>query len=204
MGEWESVCDITARNGFHSFKIRPKKFSRHGRQYIKDYNNKIVMSIGKESKFKTMSIRNNFVVYAGEQQDEISYEITTDMMGRTFEIKTAEGQQVCVVAKTPKALIMNAALGAGSESTIDIAPGVDCSTMLAVVFGIKQAGEHFMKDAFGNFVADPLKDAAVDTAVEATGTGAIFNTYQQVSNNATHKTAALTRAGRFVYNNFFK
>lgn len=103
--------------------------SRHGRQYIKDWNNKIIMNVGKESKFKTMSIRNSFVVYAGEQQDDISYEIAMDMMGRTIEIKNAAGQQVCVVAKTPKALIMNAALGAGSESTIDIAPGADCSTV---------------------------------------------------------------------------
>lgn len=76
--------------------------------------------------------------------------------------------------------------------------------MLAIVIGLKQAGEHFVKDAFGNFVADPLKDAAIDGAVDATGTGAIVHTYKQVSNNATHKTAHLTRAGRFVYNNFFK
>ena len=178
--------------------------SRHGRQYIKDWNGKTFFSVGKESKFKTMSIRNNFVVYAGEQQDDISYEITTDMMQRTFEIKNAKGEQVAIVAKTNKALIINAALGAGSESTIDIAPGVDCSTILAIILGVKQVGEHFMKDGFSNFVADPLKDTAVDSITEATGTGAIVQSYTQVSNEAHYKTAALTRAGRFVYNNFFK
>ena len=42
-GEWESSCDITARHGsMSSFKIRPKALSRHGRQYIKKMNGKLL------------------------------------------------------------------------------------------------------------------------------------------------------------------
>ena len=40
-GEWESSCDVTARDrGMPSFKIRPKSVSRHGRQYIKNMHGK--------------------------------------------------------------------------------------------------------------------------------------------------------------------
>ena len=35
-----------------------------------------------------------------------------------------------------------ATFGSGTESTIDIAPGVDCSVILAIVYGIGQIGKH--------------------------------------------------------------
>ena len=40
--------------------------------------------------------------------------------------------------KSTKTLIMNAALGAGSELLIDVAPGVDWTAAVAVVLGIQQ------------------------------------------------------------------
>lgn len=33
----------------------------------------------------------------------------------------------------------------------------------------KQVGSHFVKDALGNFVMDPLKDSAVQAALQTTG-----------------------------------
>ena len=66
----------------------------------------------------------------GEEENE-EYMIVGDYMGRTFTIKNNKDEIVAQVAKTTKTLIQNAVLGTGSESTIDIAPGVDCSTIAA-------------------------------------------------------------------------
>ena len=63
-------------------------------------------------------------------------------------IRNKEDEVVCQVAKTTKALIQNQVFGSGSESTIDIAPGVDCSTIMAIVYGIGAVGNHFVADAF--------------------------------------------------------
>lgn len=140
-GEWESVCDVTARaRGFRSFKIRPKALSRHGRQYIK-IGDQTIMNVGKVGKLKTMSIRDHFTIGKGEDGDDV-YTCIADMTGRSVMIKNQEDQLVAQMAKTTKAIMMTAAFGSGSESTIDIAPGVDCSTILAAVFGMAQVGEH--------------------------------------------------------------
>ena len=44
----------------------------------------------------------------------------------------------CHPGHSVKALLMNAALGAGSELIIDVAQGVDWTGALAVVYGIQQ------------------------------------------------------------------
>jgi hypothetical protein len=45
-----------------------------------------------------------------------------------------------MVQKSVKALLLNAALGAGSEMLIDVAAGVDWTTMVAIVLAIQQVG----------------------------------------------------------------
>ncbi|KAL9186639.1 hypothetical protein ACHAXT_005877 [Thalassiosira profunda] len=170
-GEWESSCNVTARQrGHQSFKIRPKSLSRHGRQYIKKMHGKgedtIIMNIGKKSKLSTQSMRPHFEVGRGADGDE-EYEIVADMMARTFTIRNNKDEVIAQVAKTTKALIQTAVFGSGSESTIDIAPGVDCSTILAIVFGLGQVGKHYVKDAANSYVIDPLKDSLVDGAIDA-------------------------------------
>ena len=112
------------------------------------------MNIGKKSKLSTQSFRPHFEVGRGSDGDD-DYLIVADMMERTFAIKNDKGEVVAQVAKTTKALIQNAVLGSGSESTIDIAPGVDCSTILAMVLGLGQVGAHFVKDMANNYVVDP-------------------------------------------------
>ena len=42
-----------------------------------------------------------------------------------------------------KTMLMNAALGAGSELIIDAAAGVDWTAAIAVVYGIQQACPHW-------------------------------------------------------------
>ena len=42
------------------------------------------------------------------------------------------------IQKSTKTLIMNAALGHGSELLIDVAPGVDWTAAVAIVLGIQQ------------------------------------------------------------------
>lgn len=141
--EWESLTDVTGHGrGFPSFKIRPKKLSRHGRQYIKTggKNGQTVFNVGKVGKFASMSMRPNFAVGPQEDDDTVLYTVVGDMMGRTMQVTNEKDELVAVMAMTNKALIMNAALGKGSESTIDVAPGVDCSMILAVFFGLQQVG----------------------------------------------------------------
>lgn len=139
-GEWESVCDVSGRNGFPGFKIRPKALSRHGRQYIK-LGDQTIFNVGKMGKLKSKSIRDHFVVGSGDDSDLV-YKCVADMMGRTVTVTNEKEEVVAQMAKTKKALLMTAAFGGGSESTIDIAAGVDCSMMLAVIYGIGQVGAH--------------------------------------------------------------
>lgn len=202
-GEWESVCDVTARaRGFRSFKIRPKTLSRHGRQYIK-FGDETVMNVAKVGKLKSMSLRNQFTIGKGEDGDEV-YTCVADMTGRSVTFKNKEDEVVAQMAKTTKALLQTVAFGSGSESTIDIAPGVDCSTILAVVFGMAQVGEHFMSDAFNNYVMEPVKDSVVDSAADAAGLGGVMNDYNQLSGQAARQTGLMTQTARFMKRNFFE
>lgn len=73
--------------------------------------------------------------------------IVADMMGRTVSFSNEKGELIAVMTKTSKALIMNAAFGGGSESTIDIAPGVDCTFILSVVFGYVDSLPVFAEDS---------------------------------------------------------
>lgn len=139
-GEWESIYDVTGSHPFQSFKIRPKMLSRHGRQLIKQ-GDRVALNVGKMGKLKTMSLRGHFMAGKGED-DELVYKCVADMMGRSVGIYNDKEELVAQMAKTSKAIILTAALGSGSESTIDIAAGVDCSTILAIIYGIQQVGQH--------------------------------------------------------------
>lgn len=237
-GEWESVCDVSSRGGgMRSFKIRPKAMSRHGRQFVK-VGNDVILNVGKLGKFATMSMRNQFSVGKGDDDDTV-YTCIADMMGRTVQLYNKKEELVAQMAKTTKALLMTAAFGSGSESSIDIAPGVDCSVILAAIFAMGQVGEHctftrprlslhviysmplanffllycflrflcietVMGDVFNNYVADPLKGAVVDSAVDAAGLGGVVDEYSQMSNQARRQTGAFAKTARFMQNNFFK
>lgn len=202
--EWESACDVSSRlGGLESFKIRPKSISRHGRQCIKRANNELIMNIGKVSKLKTMSLRDNFMVGRGESKD-IEYLIVADMIGRTFTIRNDKDEVVAQIAKTTKAMIKTAAFGSGSESTIDIAPGVDVSTVLAIVYGLGQVGKHYAKDAFNSYVKDPLVGSVTDTAIESVGLEGVAQSYTQTSNDAMRHAHRLERTAQFLNSTFFK
>jgi len=205
-GEWESSCDVSSRHrSMPSFKIRPKSVSRHGRQYIKkmrgEGDNSIIMNIGKKSKLSTQSVRPHFEVGRGKDGDE-EYTISGDMMERTFAIRNVKGEVVAQVAKTTKAMIQTAVLGSGSESTIDIAPGVDCSTMLAIAYGLGQVGCHFVKDAANSYVLDPIKDSLVGSAVEASGLEGVAGAYTDASNGAIKESKKLDKFKKFYKNTF--
>mmetsp|Transcript_2809 Transcript_2809/g.8566 ORF Transcript_2809/g.8566 Transcript_2809/m.8566 type:complete len:336 (+) Transcript_2809:160-1167(+) len=162
-GEWEAHCDVTGKHGYPSFKIRPKGLSRHGRQFLTSFDGNTFMNVCKQSKFKTMSIRQGFEICNGEDTDPV-YTTKVDLAQRTIVVYNEEDEEVMFVKKSNKTLILNAAFGQGSETIIDIAAGCDVTAMLAIMFGIKQVGEHYLKDALGNYVMDPAKDAAVDSA----------------------------------------
>jgi len=177
-GEWKSITDVNCVNGnFPSFKIRPKKLSRHGTQYVDLHGDDedVVFNVAKMSKLKSKSMRPHFVV--GKYKDagkgkHMVYKLIADVIGRTLAIENSRGELIAQMAKTNKAMLKTAVFGSGSESTIDIAPGVDCSTILAIIFAVGQVGRHYVKDMFHNFVVDPMQDSAVEGAMNTvTGNG---------------------------------
>lgn len=97
------------------------------------------LNVAKLGKLKTMSIRPNFGVFIGDGP-EMLYKVTADLYGRTMSFTLPNGDLVAVMTKTTKALIKTIAFGGGLESTIDIAPGVDASVILASIFGVMNVG----------------------------------------------------------------
>eukprot|EP00899_Mesostigma_viride_P003156 jgi/Mesvir1/12841/Mv05873-RA.1 len=188
MGEWESLCQVSGYHGMPSFAVRPKSVSMHGRQYIQQRSSgqhTTFFNVCKQSRLKSMSLRHHYEVCRGETKDVV-YEIVVDLSARTFQVLNEQEQQVVFMQKTLKTLIMNAALGHGSEMVIDVAPGVDWTTALAIIMGMQQVGEHFVKDAASNFVVDPMKKHAVDAAIDYTGLGAQAAKVGHMTDQAIH------------------
>lgn len=155
-------------------QVKPKTFSVHGRQYVMDpRGERSYFNIAKQSRLKSMSIRHNLVVCRGDDEDTDVYAVLVDLAGRTMQIVNEKEERVAMVEKSMKTLIMNAAFGAGSELIIDVASGVDWTAILAIVVGLKQVGEHFLKDAVSNFVLSPAQNAAQDYVLDVSGLGAV-------------------------------
>lgn len=166
VGEWESVCYISGYDGMPQLKVRPAAWSLHGRQYIYDCNGeRSYCNIASVSRLKTMSVRRNFAVFAGDEDSEPTYTVLVDLAGRTMQLVNANEERVAVFTKSVETLILNATLGVGSEFTIDVAPGVDWTAMLAICIGLNQVGKSYQKDAMNNFLVDPAKDAAMGYAL---------------------------------------
>lgn len=200
LGEWNSMMNVTGYHGMPSFKVRPKHISRHGTQYIQDYGGHHTrFSISKQSRLKTMSVRHNMEVEEGED-GKAMYTILCDMVGRTMNIVN-EREETCIfIQKSTKTLIMNAALGAGSELMIDVATGVDWTAAVAIVLGIQQVGESVIKDAFGSFVANPLQNAVQDEVLQATGTQGIYDSVAGKQNSV----ISFANTANRIRNEFFR
>jgi hypothetical protein len=184
LGEWDSICHVTGYHGMPSFKVKPKMLSAHGRQYVMDLRGEqAFFNIAKQSRMKSLSIRHNLVVCKGDTEDDV-YSILVDLAGRTMQIVNEKDERVAMVEKSMKTLIMNAALGAGSELVIDVAPGVDWTAILAILIGLKQVGEHFLKDAVSNFVLSPAQNAAQDYVLDVSGLGGVAGEAGQYTDQA--------------------
>eukprot|EP00168_Porphyra_purpurea_P002475 TRINITY_DN1284_c0_g1_i1.p1 TRINITY_DN1284_c0_g1~~TRINITY_DN1284_c0_g1_i1.p1 ORF type:complete len:305 (-),score=144.30 TRINITY_DN1284_c0_g1_i1:140-1054(-) len=199
MGEWDSVCDVRGYGGFRSFKVRPKKLSRHGRQYVRYGNEEEpLFNMSNVSRLKSQSIRHSTAACRGDEREPV-WTLTADMMERTMVVLNEKEEQVAFVQKSLKTLILNAQFGKGSEVVIDIAPGVDQFALLAVLFAEKQVGAHAVKDGVSNFIVNPLQNEAADQAVEALGMGEAVNAYNSLSGGAVH----YARVGQWVHKSFF-
>lgn len=168
LGEWDSICHVTGYRGMPSFKVRPKTMSMHGRQFIIDSQGTTHFNIAKQSRLKSLSIRHNLVVCRGDTEEDV-YTILVDLAGRTMQLVNEKEERIAFIQKSLKTMIMNASFGAGSELMIDVAPGVDWTAVLAIVIGLKQVGEHFVKDAVSNFVVSPAQNVAQDYVLNAAG-----------------------------------
>jgi hypothetical protein len=158
-GEWDSVCYIGGYNGMPDLKVRPKTLSLHGRQYIRDASGEITFcNVAKQSRLHSMSIRHNFAVFACEEEEKPVYTILVDITGRTMQVMNDRDERIALLQKSATPLLLNASLGTGSEFTVDVAPGVDWTAILAIVIGLHQVGKNIFKDGFNNFVVQPLRD----------------------------------------------
>jgi len=163
----QMLFTVSGYNGMPDLKVRPKGFSAHGRQRILDASGeRTVCNIAKLSRLKSKSIRHNLAVFNGDEEHEPTYTILLDLAGRTIQLVNEQEERIAVFTKSVKTLIMNAALGVGSEFAIDIAPGVDWTAILAICIGLHQVGKHYAKDAFSNFIAQPVQGAAVGFAFD--------------------------------------
>ena len=159
-GEWDSICYIGGYNGMPDLKVRPKTFSLHGRQYIRDASGETTFcNVATQSK--------NFAVFAGEKREKPVYTILVNMAGRTMQVMNNRDEKVALLEKSVKPLLLNARLGVGSEFTVDVAAGVDWTAMLAVVIGLQQVGKSIFEDAFNNFLLQPLQDEVTAFAEDA-------------------------------------
>lgn len=200
LGEWESMMNVSGYHGMPSFKVRPKALSRHGTQLIQEYGGRhTLFNVKKQSRIKTMSIRHNLEVNKGDGDEDL-YAVLCDMVGRTMNIVNPREETCIFIQKSTKTLIMNAALGHGSELLIDVAPGVDWTAAVAIVLGIQQVGAHFAKDAFSNFVAQPLGNKVQDEVLEATGTQGIYNQAVGAQNSVVN----FANTANYIRNEFFR
>jgi hypothetical protein len=116
-----------------------------------------------------------------------------------MQIMNERNERVAHLEKSMKTLIMNASFGVGSEIVIDVAPGVDWTAVLATVMGIQQVGKHFVKDAFGNFVGNPLQNYAQDTVLEATGMQGVANTVGGYMDQGVHQANFFNQLQRMYF-----
>lgn len=181
--EWESLCKAQGYHGVPGFKVKPKMASSHGRQFIQSWDNRTVyLSIAKESRLKNMSVRHNLEVCKGANGEKV-LSVLVDLAGRTMQFKNEKDELVGFAQKSVKTLVMNAALGSGSEMILDVAPGMDWSVIVACIIGVQQVGAHILKDMVGNFVAPQVQDAAL----QAAGLDGVANQLGGVSDQLVNK-----------------
>lgn len=108
-----------------------------------------------------MSVRQNFAVYAGEEEKRPVYTILVNKAGRAMQVMNGQDERVALLERSVKPLLLNAALGVGSEFMIDVAAGVDWTAILAIVIGLHQVAKDVFKDELNNFLVQSLQDAVM-------------------------------------------
>eukprot|EP00798_Chlamydomonas_sp_ICE-L_P020517 gene20517-27309_t len=111
-----------------------------------------VFNIAKLSRIKSMSLRHNMCVCKADSRDEVYileadladskdevYILEADLVGRTIVMRNKNDEIVAVAALSNKAMMMKVALGSGSETVVDVAPGVDWTAVCAIMMGVQQA-----------------------------------------------------------------
>lgn len=139
--------DVTAVSPFQSFIIKTKKHTMHGRQYLTlSESGETVMNLGKMSMLRTKHKLSPRFVVGREKKDETVYTCVPSMRRRNVSITNQKGELVAEMAKKKKGMIKKVLFGSESETAIDIAPGVDCSTILMIMLGLKKVGNSYSKD----------------------------------------------------------
>ena len=73
------------------------------------------------------------------------------------------------------------------------------SLVLAAFLALQQVGQHVLKDAFGNFVMDPLQDHAVDQVVaNVPGANQAVDGYNQANGHAKYGAKIYNRINQMM------
>ncbi|KAL2607480.1 hypothetical protein R1flu_026053 [Riccia fluitans] len=124
----------TGYNGMISFSVEKDVFSGASRNFVRDAE-------GQKAYFNVTNVDEFAVVFEGEMQDNSLGSFSAPEFLREYHgmaIVSVQREILASVKRCPRPLLKNISFGDGPEFQIDVAPGVDWTTVLAIVGGFGQ------------------------------------------------------------------
>ncbi|KAL3675181.1 hypothetical protein R1sor_025129 [Riccia sorocarpa] len=142
----------TGYNGMVSFYVEKDLFSSRGRNFVRDPE-------GKKTYFTVMDVDGFAMVYEGDEQETnlgmfTSPEFVRDTHG--MAIVNVRKEILASIKKSPRPLLKNISFGDGPEFQIDVAPGVDWTTVLAIAGGFGQLFVDQYSDSLGEAFSETI------------------------------------------------
>ncbi|KAL2607483.1 hypothetical protein R1flu_026056 [Riccia fluitans] len=140
----------TGYNGMISFCVEKDILSGASTNFVRD-------SEGKKTYFNVTNVDEFAVVFEGEDQETTLGSFKAPEFVREYHgmaIVNVRNEILASVKKSPLPLLKNISLGDGPEFQIDVAPGVDWTTVLAIVGGFGQEFIDQECDSIGESVSE--------------------------------------------------
>ncbi|KAL3675184.1 hypothetical protein R1sor_025132 [Riccia sorocarpa] len=149
----------TGYNGMISFYVEKDLFGPVLTNFVRDLD-------GKKTYFNVTNVDDFAVVFEGDKQETTlalftAPEFVRETHGMT--IVNIRKEILASIKKSPRLLLKNISFGDGPEYQIDVAPGVDWTTVLAIVGGFGQQFEDLYSDNLGEAFSETF--AALSTFV---------------------------------------
>ncbi|KAL2607481.1 hypothetical protein R1flu_026054 [Riccia fluitans] len=141
----------TGYNGMISFSLEKDLFSYERRNFIKDPS-------GNKTYFNVTNVDDFAVIFQGETQEILLGTFVAPEFVRKWHglaVVNKMREILASVKKSPHPLLRNIDFGDGPEFQIDVAPGVDWTTVLAIIGGFG----HEFEDQGCNLFKDAVLDA---------------------------------------------